>query len=104
MQSKGFKPNRVTYNILIKAAIERPDEQRDSFTVEHALAYFNQMKRQKVRPTKDTWYILLSGLTKRDEWERALTIVREMKLDGFEPTGGLKVIVDNIKRRAQFGI
>lgn len=64
----------ISYNILIKACLENPEPDG----MQAALEYYREMKRRKIAPTRDTWYILLVGMDKRREWTVANTLIDEM--------------------------
>ncbi|KAJ6519709.1 hypothetical protein C8R45DRAFT_952448 [Mycena sanguinolenta] len=67
------------YNILIKACL------RESRGLEDALEFYREMALKKVPRNDDTWYIMLSGLLNREEWEVARAIVDEMLASGAQP-------------------
>lgn len=93
---RNIQPNRVTYHVLLKACLENESPE----SVQEALRYFRDMVARRVHVSGDTWYIILYRLMKREEWELALELVREMEESGFEPGNALLDLVQKIRRRA----
>ncbi|EMD41999.1 hypothetical protein CERSUDRAFT_79600 [Gelatoporia subvermispora B] len=83
--SRRVQPSRVTYHVLLKACLDGSS----AGGTQEALRYFRDMVSRRVRVTADTWYILLHKLMKRQEWEIAIVMAREMEDSGFEPNPAL---------------
>ncbi|KAK7064318.1 pentatricopeptide repeat-containing protein, mitochondrial [Favolaschia claudopus] len=81
------------YNILIRGCLREPNG------LEDALGYFREMRRNRVTLSEDTWYILLSGLLGREEWEVAREIVDEMFSSGAQPGERVLRLANKIRKR-----
>ncbi|KAI0721345.1 hypothetical protein C8T65DRAFT_229692 [Cerioporus squamosus] len=75
MRSRGIRPNRSTYNVLIKASLRYPGREG----VEGAMAYYRDMLKERVHMGNDTWYVLLRGLADRKEIQLAAEVVNDMR-------------------------
>jgi pentatricopeptide repeat protein len=95
MHSRGIRPNRVTYNILLKACLANSEPEG----LQNALRYHREMVSRRMLLDYDTWFILLRGLTDRGEWEIAGEMTREMVLSGFQPMGTLAEVVKRIRKQ-----
>ncbi|KAI0830612.1 hypothetical protein BC628DRAFT_1354793 [Trametes gibbosa] len=96
MQTRGIKPSRSTYNVLLRASLAN----REPEGLEYAMKYYREMLRQKVYFTSDTWYILLKGLVDRKQWEVAAEVVKDMRRHRANNnlTSSLRTLVDKIRR------
>ncbi|KAI9060600.1 hypothetical protein FKP32DRAFT_1655989 [Trametes sanguinea] len=96
MQSRDIQPNRVTYNVLLKASLENQEPEG----LENAMRYYRDMVRNRVHIGSDTWYILLKGLMDRKEWGIAKEVMEDMR--GFKMnriTGSLRTLLNRLSRR-----
>ncbi|TFK83052.1 hypothetical protein K466DRAFT_275999 [Polyporus arcularius HHB13444] len=75
MRSRGIRPNRSTYNVLIRASLGYPGREG----VEGAMAYYRDMLKERVHMGNDTWYVLLRGLADRKEIQLAAEVVEDMR-------------------------
>ncbi|KAH7928515.1 hypothetical protein BV22DRAFT_200724 [Leucogyrophana mollusca] len=94
MKARNIQPNRVTYNILLRACLENPDKDG----LQSALGYYREMVVRKIPMTYDTWYILLHGLITREEWAVADELVEDLT-KYLVPEGALASLVGRIRRR-----
>ncbi|KAH7912608.1 hypothetical protein BJ138DRAFT_1004086 [Hygrophoropsis aurantiaca] len=94
MKARNIQPNRITYNILLEACLERPDKEG----VQSALGYYREMVMRKIPMTYDTWYIMLHGLVKKEEWAMADELVEDLT-KYLVPQGALASLVGRIRRR-----
>lgn len=97
MKTRGIKPIRTTYNILIKACLENPEPEG----IHDALEYYRDMLKQKILPANDTWYIMLSALVRRNEWALANELAEDIRKSGFMPAGALTNMIHIVRRRAR---
>ncbi|PSR75895.1 hypothetical protein PHLCEN_2v8809 [Hermanssonia centrifuga] len=67
MKARNLMYSSVGYNILIKACLENPDAEG----LQNALRYYREMVDRRMLIGNDTWYILLHGLMRRQEWRIA---------------------------------
>lgn len=95
MADRNMLNSRVTYNILIKACLENPEPEG----VTNALRYYREMTNRRVFIANDTWYILLSGLTRRQEWGLANEFVEEIEKSGFIPPASLRSLMSSIRSK-----
>ncbi|KAI0067793.1 hypothetical protein BV25DRAFT_1896761 [Artomyces pyxidatus] len=96
MKDYGIHWNHVAYNILIKACLANPG----SVGVQKAMYYYRDMKKQRVKKTGDTWYIILHGLAHRGEWNLASHIVDDMMRSGLRISESLGSMAMEVKRKA----
>ncbi|KAJ4486003.1 hypothetical protein J3R30DRAFT_3443317 [Lentinula aciculospora] len=90
MERRNVKLNTRTYNILIKACL-------NGRRLDHALSYYEDMKRTKMPMFHETWYILLEGLIGMQEWDVAMEVIKEMSgLYGVRPLGPLQSLVRRV--------
>ncbi|EIN14122.1 hypothetical protein PUNSTDRAFT_58810 [Punctularia strigosozonata HHB-11173 SS5] len=94
MRERNIPLNQASFHILIKACLQNPDTEG----VEQALAYYRKMLKSDVPVDKDTWFLLLSGLRRRQEWEIARGLVDEMLRSGVMPSGPLQQAVGDIRQ------
>ncbi|OJT10080.1 Pentatricopeptide repeat-containing protein, mitochondrial [Trametes pubescens] len=96
MQNRDLKPNRQTYNVLIKAALSGFEPEG----LESAMKYYRDMLRLRVHMNSDTWYLLLKGLMDRKRWDVAGEVVKDMRrLHASNLSSSLKKLVDIISRQ-----
>ncbi|KAL1951537.1 hypothetical protein VTO73DRAFT_686 [Trametes versicolor] len=101
MQTRDLKPNRQTYNVLIKAALVGFEPEG----LENAMKYYRDMLRLRVHMNSDTWYILLKGLMDRDRWDVAGEVVKDMRRrHASNLSSSLKKLVDIISRHNANGV
>ncbi|KAF7347930.1 Pentatricopeptide repeat-containing protein, mitochondrial [Mycena venus] len=91
MRKRNVNLKAGGYNILIRACL------RDPNGLEDGLAFYREMVRNKVPRGDDTWYVMLSGLLDREEWEVARTIVDEMFSSGSQPGPRVLRLADKIR-------
>jgi len=93
MERRGIRVKLGTYHILLKGALtsSRPDDGLAAFQ-----NYYRMMVRKNIKCAHDTWYIILSGLIRRNEWGMAKVMVDEMLRAGFQPMWGVQDMVRTI--------
>ena len=94
MITQNLARTAVTYNILLKACFENQEPEG----VANALQYYRQMQQRRIPISKDTWYILLSGLLGRKAWELAYQVAHEMPREVALATGALRIIVGKVEK------
>lgn len=72
---------RTTFNTLIMACFDNPGAEG----VQDAMQYYRDMLQRRVFPANDTWFILLHGLYKREEWALLQELVADLDNSGFTP-------------------
>ncbi len=99
MRQRGIRPQRTTYNVLIRAALwnREPDGLRN------AMAYYRDMIAQRVHMGNETWYILLRGLIGRRELGLAREVVQDMRRFKTNLTGSLLALIDKIGQQSSRG-
>lgn len=101
MSEHGIRPNRVTYNILLRSCVGASDEhmkqvgrtlRRTSSTSNGrnapadsrvCMSIIQDMYDNNVQPDKDTWYIALNGMMRNENWAGAQAIFEEMERRKF---------------------
>ncbi|KAG9295953.1 hypothetical protein G9A89_011805 [Geosiphon pyriformis] len=53
-----------------------------------AMRYFGYMLKLQIRPTKDTYYVMLTGLMNAGRWSTAYQMYDDMMASGFKPESG----------------
>lgn len=97
MKAQQIRPNRVTYHILIAAALEN----RQPEGLQNALSLYRDMIRRRIGMTNDTWAVILRGLVDRKEWALANEVVDDMdRMGDVKPVGATAKFVAKIRRRA----
>lgn len=97
MKAQQIRPNRVTYHILIAAALEN----RQPEGLQNALSLYRDMVRRRIGMTNDTWAVILRGLVDRKEWALANEVVDDMnKMGDVHPVGATANFVARIRQRA----
>lgn len=81
IDARGIKPVRTTFNTLIMACFDNPGAEG----VQDAMQYYRDMLQRRVFPANDTWFILLHGLYKREEWALLQELVADLDNSGFTP-------------------
>ncbi|KAF9513760.1 hypothetical protein BS47DRAFT_1295810 [Hydnum rufescens UP504] len=94
MRQTGIHFNRVTFNVLIKACLERPG--REGLT--SAVDKYREMIGAGVNPTDDTFYMLLLGAWTRRQLDIGYDLVEEMERIGFVPQNAVAELVDSIRK------
>lgn len=96
MKAQQIRPNRVTYHILIAAALEN----RQSEGLQNALSLYRDMVRRRIGMTNDTWAVILRGLVDRKEWALAREVVEDMyRMGDVEPVGATAKFVSRIRQQ-----
>ncbi|KAL5534156.1 hypothetical protein ACEPAG_617 [Sanghuangporus baumii] len=85
MKKRGIRLKLGTYHILLKACLENPNPGALDFFMD----YYNMMQRNGVPLWHNTWYIILDGLVRREEWELASEMKKQMLDSGFQPMWGV---------------
>ncbi|KIJ26127.1 hypothetical protein M422DRAFT_192600 [Sphaerobolus stellatus SS14] len=75
MKRNGVEPNRITYHYLIKSSLENPK----AYGLQMALNLYEEMQKRGFLITNRTWFVILSGLYRRGDWEVAKEILMDMK-------------------------
>ena len=97
MKAQQIRPNRVTYHILIAAALEN----RQPEGLQNALSLYRDMVNRRIGMTNDTWAVILRGLVDRKEWALANEVVDDMdRMGDVEPVGATAKFVAKIRQRA----
>jgi pentatricopeptide repeat protein len=94
MALRNVRPTRSTYHHLISASLDNPSPKG----IQRALGLYREMAGRKMHFIYNSWYIIISGLYKRQEWELAKVIVGDMLRSGFRPHGSLQDMVTRIMR------
>ena len=92
MRRRGIRPQRTTYNVLIRAALWN----REPEGLRNAMSYYRDMIAQRVHMGNETWYILLRGLIGRREFGLAREIVQDMRRFKTHLTGSLQSLIEKI--------
>ncbi|KAH9898101.1 hypothetical protein C8Q73DRAFT_386329 [Cubamyces lactineus] len=96
MRKRGIQPNRVTYNVLLRASLENQEPEG----LENALRYYRDMVNSRVHMGTDTWYIMLKGLMDRKRWDEAKMVVEDMrKYKVNKISSSLRTLMDRVSRR-----
>jgi len=94
MKMRKVKFNKVTYNVLLKTCLENPSPT----SVQKALQFYREMRREKVPLTADTWHIMLRGLARRSEWDVAHEVLRDMQGSRIRMTDWLENVAEEVIR------
>jgi pentatricopeptide repeat protein len=94
MRQAGTHFNRVTFNVLIKACLERPG--REGLT--SAVEKYKEMLEAGVKPTDDTFHMLLLGALNRRELDVGYDLIEEMGRIGFVAQNAVAELVDTIRK------
>jgi pentatricopeptide repeat protein len=90
--------DRPAYNTLLQASLDNESQEGLS----KALNLYREMVARGVVLGNDTWYILLDGLSRRDEWDIAGELVRCIdKSPGFPMSPGLRGLVEAVRTRTE---
>jgi pentatricopeptide repeat protein len=92
MRIRDIRPNRLTYQILLKGCLQYPEPEG----LRNALSYYREMVRREIPLSQEIWCILLRGLVNRGEWEIASEMVKNMKRSGLRPQGAVLGLVETI--------
>ncbi|KAI0348394.1 hypothetical protein BDW22DRAFT_1350591 [Trametopsis cervina] len=79
MAKQRLMHNLVSYHILMKVCLDSPGPEG----LRNAMRYYREMKRRRIPTISNTWFIILLGLMKRQEWELADTVVEDLKQSGI---------------------
>ena len=94
MKTRQVKFNKVTYNLLLKNYLHDPSPA----SVQKALQFYRQMRQEKIPLTGDTWYIMLHGLARRNEWVVGHEVLRDMQGSGVKMTQWLEKAAEEVAR------
>lgn len=96
MERRGIRVKLGMYHILLKGALSnlRPDGGLAAFQ-----NYYRMMVKKRIKFAHDTWYIILSGLIRRNEWGLAKVMVDDMLKSGFQPMWGVQDMVRSVRQR-----
>lgn len=97
MQANGAKMNRVTFHILLQAALSRDAGQEG---LVRAVEIYGQMTRQGIKGNADTWYMLLHETVDRKAWALGLRLLDEMTKVEFVPQGRVASLARRIQMRS----
>lgn len=97
MRREGIMFRLPTYHILLRASLDSDDERGYL----DALQIIQEMKKNGIPRVGNTWYILLSGLMKRELWQVAYQTVGTMMGSGHEPNDKLKSMIHEVHRKHQ---
>jgi len=97
MTQRGFRLKRGTYQILVSACLSNPKPEG----LKSALMFFKNMQKKNIPLAHDTWWTLLSGLSKRQAWAVANRMVDEMLGSGFRMNHLLSNLVRRIRSMRQ---
>lgn len=118
MNDQGIRPDRVTYNVLLRAASgadatelrevsktlrkiskEPTSMHRSDHLV--CLEILEHMYQNNVQPDSDTWYIILSGLARQDDVTGVTAVLDRMNKRRFvvRANSALAKLVDDLRRR-----
>ncbi|KAG5351827.1 hypothetical protein C0989_004774 [Termitomyces sp. Mn162] len=93
MKKRRIDLNEVTYHVLISSSLKHPPSEG----LEQALSYYRQMQRRKL--TNDTtWYVLLLGLLRRNNWALAEEIITDMFASGHRPSVAVEHLIAKIRQ------
>ncbi|KZV75487.1 hypothetical protein PENSPDRAFT_599725 [Peniophora sp. CONT] len=96
MRKRQVEFTTVTYGILVKACLANgtADGLRDG------LRYFREMRARNLPVFASTWYLVLDGLTRRQEWGLANALADELSTLGLlSEKSWLNRLVQNIRKR-----
>ncbi|KLO20201.1 hypothetical protein SCHPADRAFT_788127, partial [Schizopora paradoxa] len=91
MERRSIRVKLGMYHTLLKGALWRQDDGLAAFQ-----NYYRMMVKKNIKFAHDTWYIILSGLIRRNEWGVAKIMVEEMLKSGFQPMWGVQDMVRTI--------
>ncbi|EEB94216.1 hypothetical protein MPER_07007 [Moniliophthora perniciosa FA553] len=91
MEQRDVKLGPLGHTTLIRGWLNRD-------AVQKALAQYQEM-RSKGPVLVQTWYVLLSGLIARGEWELAEEVVRDIRMDSGYPNGQLLELMKQVQQR-----
>ena len=94
MKERKIEPNRITYNILMRACLERPGS--EGWT--RAFDWHTLMEAKGIKASKDTWYLLLKGVAERRLRGEGTKVLRSMRASGFYAEGALTSLVKKVQR------
>jgi pentatricopeptide repeat protein len=94
MKSRRIKLNKVTYHVLISNCLKN----QSPAGLQKALQFYREIHREKIPLTGDTWYILLRGLARRNEWVVAHEVLRDMQVSGIKMTDWLENAAEEVAR------
>ncbi|THH33526.1 hypothetical protein EUX98_g644 [Antrodiella citrinella] len=97
ISERGIRLTTTTYHRLIGVALENPEWQG----VQLAMLYYREML-MKDKVQRDTWYVLLHALMRREQWTLADEVLVDMKKAGFVPQHSLERLVASIRARRAY--
>jgi pentatricopeptide repeat protein len=95
MESRRVIPNLTTLHFLITASLLNSAPQG----MHRAMRYYKEMVDRKMHMVPDSWYILISGMEKRDELGVANELIEDMFRSGIELTPPLTKLVARVRSR-----
>ncbi|KAK7468781.1 hypothetical protein VKT23_003282 [Stygiomarasmius scandens] len=95
MRKRNIKLSTPGYNILLDASLKNGQPEG----VQYALSYYREMLRQKIPMNYHTWYVVLSGLVQRQEWDLAREVVNDMSMTGMQPMGSVLELAGKIYKQ-----
>ena len=95
MRGNGVTFRLPTYHILIRAALDSPDE----MAYMDALGLIQEMKNNGIPRVGNTWYILLGGLMTRGLWDVAYEMAGTILGSGHEPNATLRNMIHQIHKQ-----
>ncbi|THV07669.1 hypothetical protein K435DRAFT_643047 [Dendrothele bispora CBS 962.96] len=95
IRKRNMKLTTPAYNILLDASLRSGAPEG----VQQGLSYYREMLRRKIPMNFNTWYIVLSGLVERQEWDLANEVANDMSMMGFQPMGTLSDLVKTIYKQ-----
>ncbi|WJX51119.1 hypothetical protein P8452_37345 [Trifolium repens] len=76
----GFRPNTVTFNIMIKGCLVKGEWEK-------ACEVFDEMLQKKVQPSVVTYNSLIGFLSRKGDLDKATTLVDDMRRKGKRANG-----------------
>ena len=95
MASHKLHISRGAYHILFKACLENPNPEGLEFFME----FYNNMESASIPFWPDTWFVILKGLLRRNEWKMASDMKQRMIQSGFSPNGRILKLIGEIEMR-----
>lgn len=93
MISRGFRSSRVIHHLMLRMNLRRSD----AGSLRVALSIFDQLMKEELI-NGDSWYILLSGLEVRQEYNLAKHMIQVLRNSSHDVRGALLTVVDRLSR------
>ncbi|KAF9015488.1 hypothetical protein BDQ17DRAFT_1445223, partial [Cyathus striatus] len=95
MKHRGVLFGLPTYHTVLESSLYSSEGEG----LREAMACYEEMKERQIQFMDKTWYIILSGLMHRDEWDLAGDVVRDMEESGYSPKErSLRKLIEKVKQ------